>query len=138
MQAQRHRPLGVTILAVLAGIAFVFNAFFALIFLGALPVSLFGGLGFFGQALLGAILWGAMALIWGWVAAGLWNLNPQAWTFVVVLTILNLVLDLVSVLGATTWSAVLPSVVLNAVILIYSLSPGVKEAFGHPDQHVSG
>jgi hypothetical protein len=138
MQTERHRPLGVTILAVLAGIAFVLNAFIALIFLGALPVSLFGGLGFFGQALLGAILWGLLALIWGWVATNLWNLNPQGWTFVVTLTILNLVLDLVSVLGATTWSAILPSVVLNAVILIYSLSPGIREAFGHPDQHVPG
>jgi hypothetical protein len=136
MEAQRHRPLGVTILAVLAGIAFVVNAFIALIFLGALPFTLFGGLGFFGQALVGAILWGALAVIWGGVASSLWNLNPQAWTFVVVLTVLNLILDLVSVLGASTWQAVLPSVVLNAVILIYSLSPGVKEAFGHPGQHL--
>lgn len=136
MQAQSHRPLGITILAVLAGVAFIFNAFVTLLFLGAIPAALFGGTGFFGQALLGAILWGILALIWGWVAVGLWNLNPQAWSFVVILSILNLILAGISVLGASTWQAMLPMIVLNAVILIYSLSPGVKEAFGHPESQI--
>jgi hypothetical protein len=136
MQAQRHRPLGITILAVLAGIAFIYNAFITLVFLGALPVALFGKTGFFGQALLGAILWGILALIWGWVAVGLWNLNPQAWLFVVILTILNLILAGISVLGSTTLQEVLPAVVVNVVILVYSLSPGVKEAFGHPERRI--
>lgn len=134
MEAQRHRPLGVTILAVLASIAYVVNAFVAFVFLGALPFILVGGLGFFGQALLGGLLRGTLAVLWSWVAVGLWNLNPDAWIFVVILSILNLILDLVSVLGASTWQAVLPSIVLNAVILIYALSPGVKAAFGHPER----
>jgi hypothetical protein len=132
MQAQRHRPVGVTILAVLAGVAFIVNAFVTLLFLGAIPVALFGRTGFFGEALLGAMLWGILALVWGWVAIGLWNLSLQAWLFVVVLTILNLILASVSLLGATTLEAVLPSIVINAAILIYSLTPGVKEAFGYP------
>ncbi len=134
MQAQRHRPVGITILAVLAGITFVVNSFVALLYLGVLPVVLIGGTGFFGEALLAAVLWGIMALIWGWVAAGLWTLNPQAWLFVVILSILNLVLTVVSVLGGTTWEAVLPSLLVNAAILIYSLTPGVKEAFESPDR----
>jgi hypothetical protein len=136
MQAQRDRPVGVTVLAVLAGIAFILNAFVTLLFLGALPVALFGGAGFFGQALVGALLWGLLTLIWAWAAVGLWNLDPSAWLFVVVLTTFNLILAGVSVLGATTWRAVLPSIVINAAILIYSLSPGVKEAFGHRAQGV--
>lgn len=136
MQAQRHRPVGVTVLAVLAGIAFILNAFVALLFLGALPAALFGGTGFFGQALLGAFMWGIMALIWVWVAAGLWNLNPQAWTFVVIIAIFDLILAFVSLLGASTWEAVLPSIVVNAAILIYSVTPGVRAAFGHPEQHL--
>jgi len=128
--------MGITILAVLAGIAFIVNAFVTLLFLGAIPAALFGGTGFFGQALLGAFLWGIMALIWVWVAAGLWTLNPQAWLFVVIITILNLILAFVSLLGASTWESMLPSIVVNAAILIYSLSPGVKAAFGHPEQHM--
>ena len=130
MQAERHRPFGVTVLAILAGIAFVVNAFVTLLFLGAIPVAIFGGTGFFGQALLGALLWGLMAAIWAWVAAGLWNLDPQAWTFVVVLSIFNLILAFVSILGASTLQAVLPSLLLNALILIYALTSGVKGAFG--------
>ncbi|SRR5579883_1939484 len=136
MQAQRHRPVGVTVLAVLAGVAFILNAFVTLLFLGALPAALFGGTGFFGQALLGAILWGIMALIWVWVAVGLWNLNPQAWTFVVIITIFDLILAFVSLLGTSTWQAVLPSIIVNAAILIYSVTPGVRAAFGHPEQHL--
>lgn len=134
MQMQRHRPFGITVLAVLAFVAFIVNAFVTLFFLGAIPVTLLGGTGFFGEALLGAFLWGILALIWGWVAVGLWTLNPQAWTFVVVLSILNLILAIVSLIGATTWEAVILSIVVNGVILIYALSPGVKEAFQIPGQ----
>lgn len=130
MQVQRHRPFGITVLAILAGIAFIVNAFVTLLFLGAIPVALFGGTGFFGAAILGAILWGLMALIWAWVATGLWNLNPQAWLFIVVLAILDLILAGISLLGATTLQAMLPTIIVNAAILIYCVLPGVQEAFG--------
>lgn len=136
MQAQRHRPFGVTVLATLAGIAFVVNAFITLVFVGAIPVTLFGGTGFFGQALLGTILWGFLALIWGWVAINLWNLNPEAWSFVIILSVLNLILDILSLLGASTLGSILPSVLINMAILIYALSPSVKDAFGHPGQPI--
>jgi hypothetical protein len=132
----RHRPVGVTVLAILAGIEFVLTALVTLLFLGAIPASLFGGTGFFGQALLGAILWGILALIWGWVTVNIWNLNPQAWMFVVVLCILNLILAVVSLLGHSTLGTILPSLIFNGVILIYALTPGVKEAFGVPNQPV--
>jgi len=134
MEAQRHRPFGITILAILASVAFIVEAFITLLFLGAIPAALFGGTGFFGDALLGAILWGILALIWGWVAIGLWTLNPGAWLFVVALSILNIIFAFISILGATTFGAVLPTVIINAAILIYSLSPGVKDAFGIPQQ----
>ena len=119
-----------TVLAVLASLAFIANALIALFFLGALPAALFGGTGFFGQALLGAILWGTLALIWGSVAVGLWTLNPGSWLFVVAITILNLSIAVVSLLGGTSFEAVLPAILFNGAILIYSLSPGVKESFG--------
>ena len=134
MEAQRHRPFGVTVLAILASIAFIVEAFITLLFLGAIPAALFGGTGFFGQALLGAILWGILALIWGWVAIGLWTLNPGAWLFVVALTVLNIIFAFISLLGATSFAAVLPAIIINGAILIYSLSPGVKEAFEIPQQ----
>ncbi|HEX5414979.1 MAG TPA: hypothetical protein VFZ25_04880 [Chloroflexota bacterium] len=134
METHQHRPFIITVLAVLASIAFIVNAFITLLYLGAIPAALFGGTGFFGAALLGAILWGALALIWAWVAIGLWTLNPSSWFFVVALTILNIIFSFLAVLGSTSFEAVLPTIIINAAILIYSLSPGVKEAFGLPSQ----
>lgn len=130
MQAQRHRPFGVTVLAILAGIAFVIDGFVTLVFIGAIPATLIQGTGFFGQALLGALLWGVLTALWAWVAIGLWNLNPQAWLFVVFISLLNLVLCFASVLGGTPWGTVLPIILINGAILIYSLLPGTKESFG--------
>jgi hypothetical protein len=130
VQAQRRRPLGITILAILAGAAFIVNVIMTILFIGALPVVLFGQNGFFGQALLGTLLWEILALVWGWVAVGLWNLSLPAWEFVVILASLNLIVAGVSLLGAGTWQVVLPSVIINASILVYCLSPPVKEAFG--------
>jgi len=132
MVAQYHRPVGMTVLAALASLACIVSALIALFFLGAIPAALVGGTGFFGQALLGAILWGILSLIWGSVAVGLWLLKPQSWLFVIAFTVLNLTLAVVSLLGGTSFEALLPSILFNAAILIYCLSPGAKESFRLP------
>jgi predicted flap endonuclease-1-like 5' DNA nuclease len=79
---------------------------------------------------LGAIIWGILALIYIWVVRMLWNLDPQGWLFVSALSALNLVLALISVIGQSTWQAMLPAIVVNGLILIYSQLSGTKEAFG--------
>jgi hypothetical protein len=38
----------------------------------------------------------------------------------------------VSILGQTTFADMAVSIVLNAIVLIYALTPGVKNAFGMP------
>ena len=132
---QKSRPFGVTLLAILAGLGAVVAVWHTLQFLHILPVRLETALGnvhFFTFDIFGAILWGIMALIWIWVARGLWNLDPQAWMFVVVLASLNLILALVSILGQSTFAAMLPSIIVNALVLLYGLSSGVKSAFGQP------
>ena len=123
------RPFGVTLLAILAGIAAVFAVIHTLQMLHLFPVFL-GPVRFFTFDLIGALMWGLMAAIWIWVTKGLWNLDPQSWLFVVILSSLNLILAVVSVLGATTWQAVAATILLNGIILIYALTPGVKNAFG--------
>lgn len=125
------RPLGVTVLAIFALIA----AFVA--FLHTLqmlnPFSLFGGsFGFFGINIMGAILWGIMALIYLWVFRMLWSLDQQGWLFISVLSALSLLLAFISIFGQTTWMEMLPSIIINGIILIYSQLPGTKAAFSVP------
>jgi hypothetical protein len=129
----KSRPFGVTILAILAGIAAFFAVIHTLQMLHLFPIS--GPLGvfsFFTFDLLGALLWGLMAAIYIWLVRMLWNLDPQGWLFLVIIAIFNLILALVSILGASSFQAMLPSILINGVILVYCLLPGTKEAFGQP------
>ncbi|MDD4255157.1 MAG: hypothetical protein PHP59_07240 [Methanofollis sp.] len=127
----RNRPFGITVLAFLAILAAIQAMVYTLQMLHLLPVTL-GPVRFFTFDLLGAILWGMLALIYLWVFRMLWNLDPQGWAFVVLLSTLNLVLALLSIFGASTWEAMAPALLINGVILIYCLMPGTKEAFGVP------
>jgi hypothetical protein len=129
MTAEKHRPIGITILAILAFIAGVVNLFHALQFFGISLVWL-GGVNFFGSPILSALMYGILALIWFWVGYMLWKVNPQGWLFVVIITILNLCLAGLAIIGQSTFSSQLPAIIINGVILIYALTPGVKRAFG--------
>jgi predicted flap endonuclease-1-like 5' DNA nuclease len=127
----KKRPFGVTILAILAGIAAFIAIIHTLQMLHLFPISgPFGIFRFFTFDLLGAILWGTLALIYLWVMNKLWNLDPQGWLFVAALSALNLILAVLSVIGLSSWQAMLPSILVNGLILIYALLPGTKEAFG--------
>jgi peptidoglycan/LPS O-acetylase OafA/YrhL len=125
----KKRPLGVTILAVLAALAAVAAIIHTLQMLHLWPIS-FGPVRFFTFSLIGAILWGILAAIYVWLVRRLWSVDPQAWMFLVILSVLNLVLDLVSILGQSSVQAMLPSLLVNGIILIYCLLPGTREAFG--------
>ena len=129
----KSRPFGVTILAILAGIAAFLAVIHTLQMLHLFPIR--GSLGvfsFFTFDLLGALLWGLMAVIYIWLVRMLWNLDPQGWLFLVIIAIFNLILAFVSILGRSSFQAMLPSILINGVILIYCLLPGTKEAFGQP------
>ena len=129
----KSRPFGVTILAILAGIAAFIAIIHTLQMLHLFPISGPAGVfSFFTFDLLGALLWGLMAAIYIWLVRMLWNLDPQGWLFLVVIAIFNLILAFVSVLGRSSFQAMLPSILINGIILIYCLLPGTKEAFGQP------
>ena len=125
------RPIGITILAILAAVAAILAVIRTLQMLHLWPIW-FAPVRFFTFDLLGAILWGILALIWIWVLRGLWNLDPQAWMFVVILSALNLILALISIIGQSSFEAELPTIILNGIILIYCQTTGVKSAFGQP------
>jgi hypothetical protein len=127
----QHRPIGITILAILSGIAAVLAAIHTLQYLHLFPFFL-GPMMFFGFDLWAALLWGVMTLIYLWVMRMLWNVDPQGWMFLVILSALNLGLALLSAIGGSSLSAELPAIVINALVLIYSLTPGIRSAFGEP------
>ncbi len=127
----KKRPFGVTLLALLAGLAFVVALIHTLQMLHLLPIrGPFGEAHFFAFDALGALLWGVMAAIYLWVFRMLWNLNPQGWLFVVVIAVLNLILAFMSIFGQSTWQSMMPALVVNGLVLIYGLLPGTKAAFG--------
>lgn len=133
-----HRPFGVTLLAIFAYIAGIVAIFHTLQMLHLLPIKGPLGLGyFFGFSIFGAIMWGILALIYFWVGNMLWNLDEQGWLFVVVLSILNLIMAFVSVLGKTPFQAILPAVLMNGIVLIYALLPGTKAAFAPSAQRAA-
>lgn len=75
-------------------------------------------------------MWGLMLWVWVWVAQMLWRVDPQAWLFLAVITVFNLVLNFTYLVGKAEWSDVSLSFIVNAVILIYIMLPGVRQAFG--------
>jgi hypothetical protein len=127
----KKRPFGVTLLAIFALLSAFAAGWHTLQMLHILPFR-FGEYRFFGFDLFGAIMWGLMFLIYLWVFRMLWNLDPQGWLFVVVLAALNLILAFISILGQTTFMDMLPSIIFNGIVLIYALTPGVKNAFNMP------
>lgn len=128
--APKHRPFGVTLLAILAGIAAALAAIHLLQALAILPYFI-GEHAVRGFNLWNAIMWGIMLWIWIWVVQMLWRVDPQAWLFLAVITTFELILNFTLLIGSsTTWSDISLSFLINAVILIYLMLPNVRHAFG--------
>src|SRR5205814_7389033 len=125
----KQRPLGVTILAILAGVAAVLSAINALQFLGIIPFFI-GPVGLRAYNFWYALMWGLMVWVYVWLVQMLWRVEPAAWLFLVIITLFELTLDFVAMLGSSTWQDVSVSFLLNGVILLYVMLPGVRGAFG--------
>ncbi len=127
----KHRPFGVTILAILAAVAAVLAAIHALQFLGILPFVIgSSGFTFHAFSFWYALMYGLLFWVYVWLTTMLWRVDPSAWIFLVIVTLFYLLLDLFSLFGANNWNDVSVSVIVNAVILLYCMLPGVREAFG--------
>lgn len=59
----------------------------------------------------------------------LWQVDKQAWMFLAVITIFNLCIDFVVLVTGGSWYDVNFSVLVNTLILIYIMLPGVRGAF---------
>ena len=122
------RPIGVTILAVFTGLLALLALVMTLQFLGLFPwlgpgptVRTFN--------LWYALMYGLLTWVWLWVTQMLLSLNYSAWVFAVVITIFNLIVNLVAIIGGTPTQLLSASIILNALILIYAMLPGTRRAF---------
>jgi hypothetical protein len=124
------RPFPVTLLAILAGIAAVFAGIHALQSLGIFPY-VFGPVKLHAFNFWNFLMWALMVWVWVWLVQMLWRVDQQAWLFLAVITVFNLILDFLAMMGSSTsFSDVSISFLINAIILIYCMLPGTKRAFG--------
>ena len=128
MTEYAERPIGVTILAILAGILAVINVIITLRFLGFFPwlgpvdIRIFN--------LWYALLYGLLAYIWFWVAQMLWQVERQGWIFLLIITTFTLLMSFITMLTGGAWYDNNVAVLLSVLILVYIMLPGVRRAFG--------
>jgi len=132
------RPLGVTILAILAFISGAFSLLKGLVVLGL--GGLLGAWAAVAFPVAGAVV-GVLAIVYGVVAIvlacfslgfgyGAWNLRPWAWTLGTATYAASLVWSLLVALGPGTLRNQSGSIIVAAAILCYLTTPDVKRAFG--------
>ena len=127
------RPFAVTLLAIIAAIAGIIAVLDVLRYLGLLSFTIpFMGteVSFYGQNLFGALMAGIVAAIWFWAASKVWQLDPQGWSFVVVIAIIYLIFDVVAMFGGTSINEMMLSIGASVLALILGFLPGTRAAFG--------
>jgi hypothetical protein len=127
----RDRPFVITLLAIFALLGAAQALFVTLQMLHILPMSI-GELHFWTFDFWGALMWGILFLIYLWVFRMLWNVDPQGWLFLVIISGLNLILAFLYILGGSSWEALSAAIIINGLILIYCLLPSTKKAFEIP------
>jgi len=127
-----NRPFGVTVLAILASLAAILAGVRTLQYLGIIPFTIdffIGDFSFRTFNLWAAFMWGLLTWIYIWLVRMLWNVQPEAWLFLAVITVFNLILDFIVLVGGGTVEDMGAAFLLNALILLYIMLPGTKKAF---------
>ena len=111
---QNNRPLGVTIIAILAILGGIGSLVGGIALVGIIPV-LGAALIIFGLAYFG-------------VAYGLWKGLKWAWIITLIVTVIAFISGLGSIIVGNV-GAVIP-VIINGIIIYYLFQPNVKAYFG--------
>jgi uncharacterized membrane protein (DUF2068 family) len=112
MESQKHRPLGVTVIAILTvigGIIFLVSGLFLLII----------GIG---------IILLALGIAYLVMAYGLWKGKGWAWTITLILSAIGIIVAVVSIATGNVGGII--SIIINGVIIYYLYRPNVKAFFG--------
>ena len=128
----RSRTIWIWILIFVAVLIAISDLLDAARYMGWLPIAALGDLKFAlpSASWLGALMSLLLAGIWFWAAKKLYELDPQGWLFVVAIAVINLIFLFMALLGSSSFNAILPGVVLNAIALIIGMLPSTKAAFG--------
>jgi uncharacterized membrane protein HdeD (DUF308 family) len=119
------RPLGITILAILAAVAGVFG-----LLAGFGMMALFGAGGLF--MILGLVTL-VVSVLYLAFAYGAWTLQSWGWTLGVGLSVVSIVITLLQLTqGMTNVVSAIISIAISGAILYYLYQPAVKAAFGRP------
>ena len=125
-----NRPLGVTIIAILAFINGLLGLCLpGLVIIGGGIGALFsGGLGL--VVVCGGLLLAAGPLLWLLVSYGAWNVRPWAWWAGMVATGITVVGVVVNIINGVGILQAVASAPLSIVIFIYLLLPDIRRVFG--------
>jgi len=125
-----HRPIGVTLLAIGAGLAGLYEIWRMLVFLGIVSFNIVGKTVSYPTAQWGQAFWALiLAAIWFWVAEGFWNVRAYAWSFGIFISLFTLVWGFMALLFGSSVEAETVPWFLALVILMYLNYPGVRNVF---------
>ena len=129
-QGQYHRPIGVTVLAVLAGLAALAEIWRMLVFLGIVNFTFVGKTVAFPEAQWGQAFWALiLAAIWVWVAMGFWNVRAYAAQFGIFISLFTLIFGFMALLFGSSMEAESIPWLLAGAISLYLSYPGVQQQF---------
>ena len=125
-----HRPIGVTLLAIGAGIAGLYELYRVLIFLGIANFGFIGKQVSFPDPQWGQAFWALIiAAIWFWVAMGFWNVRAYAWSFGNFISLFTFIWGFFALLFGSSIEAETIPWFLAFVIFMYLNYPGVRNHF---------
>jgi hypothetical protein len=126
-----NRPIGVTLLALGAGLAGIYEIWRTLVFLGIVNFTFVGKEVSFNDPQWGQAIWAVLlAAIWFWVAEGFWNIRAYAWQFGIFISIFTVIFGFFALLGnAGTMESEFIGWLLAFAIFMYLNYPGVRNVF---------
>src|SRR5262245_39575721 len=125
-----QRPIGVTLLAVGAGLAGLLQIWRILVFAGITKWTFAGREVAFSTPQWGEIFWCAiLAVIWFYVAVGFWNVRAYAWSFGNFISLFTLIWGFFAILFGSSLEAESLPLFLAFVIFMYLNYPGVRDRF---------
>ena len=125
-----HRPIGVTLLALGAFLAALYEVWRMLVFMGIAKWTFIGKEVSFSDPQWGQALWALiLAAIWVWVGLGFWRVRAYAVQFGIFISLFTLIWGFFALIfGSSVEAETIPWLLAGAIFLYLSY-PGVQKQF---------